>query len=75
MAQKKRRKQLANREQQEKKIREFLAAESMLPKKLVSLFAPGAAPEIISLLREMVDVGKLQYLEDGKLSLTKKFVS
>lgn len=74
MAQKKRRRRQTDRARQESQILEFLAGESMLPKKLVSLFAPGAAAEITELLREMIDSGKLRYAEDGKLSPVPKFV-
>jgi ATP-dependent DNA helicase RecQ len=64
------RKKEREREQQEtlrEKVLALVNAQPWLPKELVQQFEPKHAETVTSLVRELVDVGRLKYRESGKL--------
>jgi ATP-dependent DNA helicase RecQ len=71
LAQKKLKRKQADRKAWEIQILESLNQQPSAPKKLLALFPPHAAAEVSELLREMVDVGKLQFGADGDLKVSR----
>jgi ATP-dependent DNA helicase RecQ len=64
------RKKARESEQQEtlrEKVLALVKAQPWLPKELVQQFEPKHAETVTSLVRELVDVGRLKYRESGKL--------
>jgi ATP-dependent DNA helicase RecQ len=71
LQQKKLKKQQQETAQLQKQLLEILARAPHLPKTLVGKFEPKQRETAGILLREMLEVGKLHYLESGELAVKK----
>ncbi|HSI91088.1 MAG TPA: hypothetical protein VK927_08225, partial [Adhaeribacter sp.] len=71
LKQKKLKKQQQEFTQLESDILKILTTEPLLPKTLVEKFPSKQRETVTELLREMVDVGKVKYLENGELTVRK----
>lgn len=69
LAERKRAREGQEDEQLQQKALELLQAEALLPVELVKQFEPKHQEVVTRLLREMLDVGKLEYQESGKLKI------
>jgi ATP-dependent DNA helicase RecQ len=69
LLQKKLKRQQTDRKIWREQIVETLAKAEISPKQLLTLFPPAASKEVSEILRELVDVGKIKYAEDGNLKM------
>ncbi|WP_276496445.1 RecQ family ATP-dependent DNA helicase [Pontibacter litorisediminis] len=69
LAERKKKREGVEESQLRAKVLELLQGRSCLPKELVQQFEPKHAEAITTLIREMLDVGQLQYQESGRLEV------
>ncbi|RDV15893.1 RecQ family ATP-dependent DNA helicase [Pontibacter diazotrophicus] len=67
LAERKKEREGAEQETLRVKVLTLVKAQACLPKELVQQFEPKHAETVTSLVRELVDVGRLKYKESGKL--------
>ncbi|TXK37885.1 RecQ family ATP-dependent DNA helicase [Pontibacter qinzhouensis] len=69
LAQRKKERTLQEEEALRKKVLDLLQQKPYLPKELVQQFEAKHAEVVTTLLRELVDLGRIRYIESGKLEV------